>query len=101
MNIKFYFHRPLEHFSTRIRESSNLKDEFRRAEPIGCGGDVDNHVKFVLDSFEDVVYANDRQVMSLKVEKKYSNNEFQFTEIMCTSPGYDPITDVEFEVVQL
>ena len=48
------------------------------------GGDVDNYAKMVLDALHNIVYVDDRQVISLKVEK-----------VFCGSGG-EPRTEVAF-----
>ena len=59
------------------------------------GGDIDNHIKLVLDSLEAVLYHNDRQVVRLMVEKKYCDDCNERTEIFCSSENYDPLNNVE------
>ena len=39
--------------------------------------DVDNHAKFVLDVLQGVVYENDRDVVTLNVEKRYSDTHVE------------------------
>ena len=59
------------------------------------GGDIDNHIKLVLDSLETVFYHNDRQVVRLVVEKKYCDDSNERTEIYISSENYDPLHDAE------
>lgn len=42
--------------------------------PIIRNGDIDNYMKFVLDALHDVVYTDDKRVVSIKAEKYYSEN---------------------------
>lgn len=48
------------------------------------GGDVDNYAKMVLDALNDYLYLDDKQVVSLTVEKKFCRH------------GENPRTEMEF-----
>ena len=91
ITISFYFKRPLSHFHSRICSAENLKEECRDAYPFSAGGDADNHLKFVLDALQEIVYENDRQVINITVQKNYSNTSDERTEILCIADGYEPI----------
>ena len=91
ISIKFYFKRPIDHFHPKLQVRDNLKQEFFTARPFNIGGDIDNHIKFVLDAMNNVLYNDDRQVMKIEVKKKYSDTEDERTEIICSAGGFDPI----------
>ena len=51
--------------------------------PLDCG-DVDNHAKMILDAMNGVIYHDDRQVVSLVVQKSFC------------SPDDNPRSEIEF-----
>ena len=101
LKITFHFKRPLTHFLRKIRHPDYLLTDYRHLKPQKSGGDLDNHIKFVLDCMEGILYHNDRQVIKLIVEKEYCDGEDDKTEITCKSEGYDPVTQVEWLVSEL
>ena len=89
--IPFYFKRPLWHFLGGVCAPLNLKEEHRNDFPFHIGGDADNHLKFVLDALEGVVYKNDRQVVNITIQKNYTNTDDTRTELFCIAGGYEPV----------
>ena len=93
MSIMLYFKRPLTHYHSSTRDPDRLRDEYRSHKPFVVG-DIDNHLKFVLDALQGIVYHNDWQVVEVTMSKKYCNDGDARTEILCSAGGYDPMNDV-------
>jgi hypothetical protein len=72
VNLVFHMHRPASHFKIgRGRSLESLKENFRNCQHIRTP-DVDNMVKFVLDSpLDGVIYKNDSHVVSIGAHKCY------------------------------
>lgn len=68
VNMCFYIQIPK---SLSKAKQSILENVFHaRARP----GDLDNCVKFVFDAMNDLVYNDDRQIVKMSAEKRYSAN---------------------------
>ncbi len=78
----FYFKRPIKHYIGKLRDESKLRMTAVKEFPVG-GGDVDNLVKFILDALQGILYMNDKNVIKIVGEKKYTNDEDERTEIKC------------------
>jgi len=70
MKLGFYFVRPKSHFGTgknagRLKESAPM---FHNKKP-----DLDNLVKFVVDSLNGIFYEDDRQINNLLAYKDYDD----------------------------
>lgn len=90
LTILFRMKRPLSHFIASKPGPGRLKSAFagqRLASNNRC--DVDNLAKFVLDSLNGVLYADDKQVVALNVMKVYD------TEGCCLGA-----TEVEISVMK-
>ena len=75
VTIDLHMRRPNYHFQKgKQRCYSSLKKFARNLFWKPTGSDVDNMAKLVLDAMNKVVYYDDRQVVSLKVTKHYSNH---------------------------
>lgn len=78
IEIGFFMPRPQNHFRTRarcvIREESELKPNFVFRPHIQAP-DTDNMVKFILDAFNEILYADDRQIVSIYAYKVYDNED--------------------------
>ena len=74
VNLVFHMHRPASHFKIdRGRSLESLKENFRYCQHIRTPN-VDNMVKFVLDSpLDGVIYKNDSHVISIGARKCYDN----------------------------
>lgn len=69
--INFYFPRPKSHFGTG-RNSGKLKDNapiFHTKKP-----DIDNLIKFVLDSLNKRFWKDDSYIFAVTASKRYGNN---------------------------
>jgi Endodeoxyribonuclease RusA len=83
MTIVFNMKRPQNHFVSskrgpgRLRKQYNtthlLRDDDRMDMYPTTSSDVDNLAKFVLDSMNDILYADDRQIVSLHAIKVYDS----------------------------
>jgi Holliday junction resolvase RusA-like endonuclease len=71
IGITFRFRRPDSHFRGRNR---NLVILPRYLEARVTGGDVDNHVKYVLDALNGVLYDDDRQVVMISACKVWAED---------------------------
>ena len=86
VDLIFFFKRPKTHFhGGKIRDPSKLKEGHNNDsnEYANTGGDTDNLVKFALDALETVLYRNDKNVVRISGEKRYTNNDDERTEIWC------------------
>jgi Holliday junction resolvase RusA-like endonuclease len=80
--VDFYFKQPLTHFKHNIRSPEELRPSRVNNACVGAC-DVDNLLKFVLDSMQSVLYRNDRQVVSVRAQKLYCDNEDERINIFC------------------
>ena len=71
IGITFRFRRPDCHFRGRNRDGTILP---RFLDERVTGGDVDNHVKFVLDALNRVLYDDDRQVVQISACKVWAED---------------------------
>lgn len=83
--LVFYFSRPKNHYRTgknshMLKETSPL---WKRSKP-----DLDNLIKFVLDSLNDKAYLDDSQIVHISAKKLYTNTEPR-TEILFRSANSD------------
>ena len=75
VSIDFHMRRPNDHFQKgKLRCHSSLKKFAKNLFWKPTGSDIDNMAKLVLDAMHQIVYFDDRQVVSLKLTKHYSNN---------------------------
>ena len=82
MTMDFVFQRPARHFTKTRR----LGAKARSAGAIR--GDIDNHVKFVLDSLQNIFFKNDKTVTVITARKRYTRmNEHTHTAITVTYLG--------------
>ena len=65
--IKAYFDIPKS--ASKVRKSKMLSNETRPTKTPDC----DNIAKIILDSLNKIAYADDKQIISLTVEKYYSD----------------------------
>lgn len=72
LRCEFLFDRPAGHFGTG-RNASVLKESCRHLRPLSGtnGGDLDNLVKLVKDSLNEVAYVDDSQIAELQATKRY------------------------------
>ena len=70
VDVTFLISRPISHFIRNDR-SRGVHRNFLRAMPT-TQGDIDNLVKFFLDSMEGTFFANDRDVVTVKASKLYT-----------------------------
>lgn len=71
LDLRFYFTRPKSHYKTG-KNAHLLKDnppEYHTARP-----DVDNLSKFVMDALNKIYWKDDSYIVSLNVQKMYSEN---------------------------
>jgi Holliday junction resolvase RusA-like endonuclease len=72
MSVVFRMKRPIVHFKSGRPGPGRLRDSAPAAlGTASVGTDVDNLAKFVLDSLNGLIYADDRQIVSLQVSKVY------------------------------
>ena len=70
VSIDFYRARPLSDFVARRRGAGNLKPQALATNcTAGDTADIDNLAKLILDSLNQVVYQDDRQVVQLSARK--------------------------------
>ena len=80
MTVVFKMRRPRSHYRNGIAEKERLKPLVNACSSdnydMVTGGrvDLDNLTKFVMDSLNEVVYDDDRQVVKLKVLKVYDSD---------------------------
>lgn len=78
IEIYFFMPRPNNHFHTRnrcvIRMESELKPDFRFRAHIQTP-DTDNMVKFLLDAMNEILYVDDKQIVSIFAYKLYDNED--------------------------
>jgi Holliday junction resolvase len=73
--IKFFMPRPRTHFRRNgMRSSDNFTDVAKGRRNHISRPDLDNMVKFVLDSMQGVVYNNDSHIVSLFASKSFDNH---------------------------
>ena len=75
MSIIFRLKRPLKHFVANKRGNGRLKDNAPNALSAELRTDVDNLAKFVLDSCNELLYEDDKQIVSLHITKIYDNDD--------------------------
>lgn len=80
MTIVFRMKRPNSHFIGNKPGYDRLRKTAPDQAHNALRTDVDNLAKFVLDSFNGILYADDRQIVSLHVTKLYDND----TQEMCS-----------------
>lgn len=77
-SIVFYFKRPLLHYKTG-KLSNELKDKFILPKDMypwyGKKKDLDNMIKFVLDSLNGKAFVDDSQICIIHSAKVFTNNE--------------------------
>ena len=78
LQVTFFIQRPDSHFKNGKRDDtgvSNLKKKYKAASKFHTQPpDIDNRVKFILDSpMEGVVYQNDSAIVDIKCEKVWDN----------------------------
>jgi Holliday junction resolvase RusA-like endonuclease len=73
VSIAFRMRRPLNHFRANRREAGQLRAS-APPQTFVTRSDVDNLAKFVLDSFNGLLYDDDRQVCSLHATKILDND---------------------------
>lgn len=67
----FSFPRPLSDFHGRLRDASGIRDVARQRSLTSIAADTDNCLKFTMDAMQDVIFANDRQVVSCVAMKTF------------------------------
>jgi len=81
LHLWFGLGRPVNHFGTG-KNSGKIKDSspaFPAVMP-----DIDNYEKFILDCMNGIVFVDDRQVVSIRSDKRYTLNprtEVNITEL--------------------
>lgn len=81
VELIFSFRRPASHFTAGGSLRPGLAPYYRGT------GDADNYAKFVLDALEGVIVANDKQVRSLLVVKKFAEGTVGRTTIIVRDTG--------------
>jgi crossover junction endodeoxyribonuclease RusA len=76
VEIRFYVARPQAHFGKRGLRPTALAHPIKRSV-----GDVDKLARAVLDSLTGVVFADDSQVVDLRVRKRYADERAVAAEI--------------------
>jgi len=78
MEIDFYFLRPKNHFQRDLYGNLVRKPD----RPMHCTicRDIDNLAKLVLDSMNGIGYVDDRQVVDVRLRKKYSDVKYYFSD---------------------
>ena len=78
LEIDFYFLRPKNHFQPDVY--GNLVRKPNR--PMNCTicRDIDNLSKLVLDALTGIAYEDDRQVVELRLRKKYSDVKYYYSD---------------------
>ena len=89
MSVTFFFKRPINHFHSGRRDINHLKRQFEDEPPVGTGGDIDNHVKLVLDSVQKLLFHDDKQVIELNIKKRFAYGLDDRTEIKISSGDYE------------
>lgn len=74
VSIIFRMKRPNSHFISNKRGPERLRSSAPRQTSGAMRTDVDNLAKFVLDSLNGLLYADDRQIASLHVTKLFDND---------------------------
>jgi len=71
VTLVFHLKRPKNHFVSNKPGHGRLRPSSKGKLPRGTRNDVDNLAKFVLDSLNGLLYADDRQVVSLSATKVF------------------------------
>ena len=71
VEMTFFIKRPNSHFINGNR-TNDVRASYQNTMPT-TSGDIDNYVKFFLDAIDGIFYQNDREVVSIKAMKIYSN----------------------------
>lgn len=84
VQIIFYMKRPKTHFVANNPQSGRIRKLYEGFLPHRSKTDVDNLAKFVLDSLNGLLYADDKQVISLHVTKLlHSEGDFKGMTQIC------------------
>jgi Holliday junction resolvase RusA-like endonuclease len=75
MNIVFKMKRPKSHFVNNKPGHGRLKVSSTGMMSSTIRTDIDNLVKFVLDSMNEVLYEDDRQIVSIQATKVFDNDD--------------------------
>ena len=73
VNLVFFMPRPYSHFVGRTRRVQYLKAEFANTLAHVKRPDLDNMIKFVMDSLHGIAYSDDCQVFKLTATKVFDN----------------------------
>lgn len=76
LNVTFHMAMP-ESWSQKKKDS--MAGEFCTAKP-----DLDNYIKFVLDAFNEVIWLDDKQVVTIQASKRYAvspRTELEYEEL--------------------
>lgn len=78
MEIDFYFLRPKKHFKKDVYGNWIRKPD----RPMNCTicRDIDNLAKLVLDALNGIAYVDDRQVVELRLRKRFSDVKYYFSD---------------------
>jgi Holliday junction resolvase RusA-like endonuclease len=72
VDLTFLISRPISHFEGGNR-NNDIRPQFRNVLPTTTG-DIDNYVKFFMDSVDGIIYHNDRNVVQIRALKLYCNS---------------------------
>jgi len=78
LEIDFYFRRPKSHFHPDLYDNLVRKPD----RPMNCTicRDIDNLAKLVLDALNGVAYVDDRQVVELRLRRKFSDVKYYYSD---------------------
>lgn len=73
--VQFWFARPETHYIDGFERRADAPTWYLRKT------DLDNLAKLVLDAMSGIIYADDHQVVSLDISKRYSDTSVGHTEV--------------------